>query len=532
MLDYDGSDIFKPVLKLSFDNLSTPSLKRCFAYFAILPIDYDMKKDELIQHWMAVGFLEPSKESNMVMEDIGNVYFNILLATSFLQNTRKDMYGNVINCKMHDLVHNFALSISKSKTLTLEGDSMDNVSNVQCLFILCDGQMTLRVSSITDGFMKLRIAVSGNFDFVRMLSNFKCIRVLKLFGHGITELPNSIGQLIHLRLLQISNTKIKELPKSITELYNLQSLRIEDCCYFVELPEDLCNLINFRHIYLDNFKDVDYILQTPKYMGQLTCLQTLPFFVVSEDEGHCIKELGHLNQLSGNLDIYNLEYVSDMGDGRSASLAKKAKLFKLGFYWGVDDSLRRAEDDYDNDEEVLEGLQPHQNLKSLTIKFYEGKKSPSWMLTSRDVGVGLSQYANLIEIILKNCTQCEEVPTLGHLPGLGFLEIEGMENVRCIGTEFYSDCNTRNTLFPALRRLKLQGMCKLVEWKDAKELKIGAEVFPCLEELIIEDCNVLTSAPCHFPSLQKLKIMNVIKTAIEKILNLTTLKSLHISDIL
>ena len=288
-----------------------------------------MKKDELIQHWMAVGFLEPSKESNMVMEDIGNIYFNILLATSILQNTRKDMFGNVITCKMHDLVHNFALSISKNETLILEGDSMDNVSNGRCLFVLCDGQMTLRVSSTTDGFMKLRTAVTGNFDFVHKLSNFKCKHVLKLFGQGIIELPESIVQLIHLRLLQISNTKIKELPKSITELYNLQSLRIEDCCYFVELPEDLCNLINFRHIYLDNFKDVDYILQTPKYMGQLTCLQTLPFFVVSEDEGHCIKELGHLNQLSGNLDIYKLEYVSDMGEGRSASLAKKGQIIQV-----------------------------------------------------------------------------------------------------------------------------------------------------------------------------------------------------------
>ena len=34
---------------------------------------------------MAEGFLEPSKEANMVMEDIGNMYFNILLATSFFK---------------------------------------------------------------------------------------------------------------------------------------------------------------------------------------------------------------------------------------------------------------------------------------------------------------------------------------------------------------------------------------------------------------------------------------------------------------
>ena len=84
---------------------------------------------------MAEGFLEPSKEANMVMEDIGNMYFNILLATSFFQNATKDAYGDIISCKMHDLVHDFSISISKSEILILEGDSMDNVSKLQPLFV-------------------------------------------------------------------------------------------------------------------------------------------------------------------------------------------------------------------------------------------------------------------------------------------------------------------------------------------------------------------------------------------------------------
>ena len=85
LLDNDNSGIFL-ALKLCFDNLPIPSLKKCFAYCAIFPKDYDMKKDKIIQYWMAEGFLEPSKEANMAMEDIGNMYFNILLATSFFQN--------------------------------------------------------------------------------------------------------------------------------------------------------------------------------------------------------------------------------------------------------------------------------------------------------------------------------------------------------------------------------------------------------------------------------------------------------------
>ena len=36
-----------------------------------------MRKDEVIQYWMAEGLLELGEEANMVMEDIGNMYFNI-----------------------------------------------------------------------------------------------------------------------------------------------------------------------------------------------------------------------------------------------------------------------------------------------------------------------------------------------------------------------------------------------------------------------------------------------------------------------
>ena len=134
LLDDNNNDIYS-VLKLCFDHLPVPSLKQCFAYCAIFPKDYDIKKNEVIQYWIAEGFLEPAEEANMAMEDIGNMYFNILLATSFFQNARKDAYGRIISCKMHDLVHDFAQLISKSETLILEGDLVDNVNNVQHLFV-------------------------------------------------------------------------------------------------------------------------------------------------------------------------------------------------------------------------------------------------------------------------------------------------------------------------------------------------------------------------------------------------------------
>nr|POF20999.1 putative disease resistance protein rga4 [Quercus suber] len=205
----------------------------------------------------------------------------------------------------------------------------------------------------------------------------------------------------------------------------------------------------------------------------------------------------------------------------------------LGFYW--DYSRNRREVNYRNEEDVLEGLQPHQNLKFLRIGNFGGKKFPSWMLRSCDAKDALSLFDNLIEINLSGCTECEEVPTLGCLPCLKFLDIKGMDKVTCIGVKFYtmySDDSYRNALFPALRKLKLKNMNCLVEWQDVMEVTAARVVFPCLEELTIKDCPQLMSAPCHFQSLNKLEIGGVCSTIFEKICSkLTTRTSLDISSV-
>ncbi|KAM4105733.1 hypothetical protein ACB094_04G015000 [Castanea mollissima] len=535
------------ILKLSFDHLYPPSLKNCFTYCAIFPKDYDMGKEELIQHWMAGGLLQQSQ----AMEDIGNEYFDKLLANSLLQDIERNDYGDIVSCKMHDSVHDLALLISKQETLHLEGNirhlplisndqttttippPKDDMSHIRSFSLISNNQVTPTIPLSRDVMHRLRTVYWMHFEFGNKLLDLKCVRDLTLFGREIEELPKSIGEFRHLRLLRIEETNIKALPNSVTKLYNLQTLVIKRCQNLLKLPNDLQNLISLRHIDINH----RYIKQLPINMGRLTCLQTLPFFVISQDAGHRIEEVGCLSQLRGELSIYNLEHVRDKEEAKTANLVGKAGLQKLGFYWN------RGRDGNNNDEDVLEGLQPHPSLKSLEIENFKGEKFPSWILACDNNSGGLFVLDHLLEIRLENCNKCNKLPTLGHLPLLKVLQIEGMDNVTCIGTEFYINYggerssnsgggSGRDVVFPALKKLVLLELPNLVEWKDATELTTIETVFPCLEKLRISSCGQLTSAPYHFPSLKKLDISKIKSTAFERIISkLTTLTSLEIGYI-
>ncbi|KAL4645690.1 hypothetical protein ACB092_02G253100 [Castanea dentata] len=529
----DGENEILSTLKLSFNRLS-PSLKSCFAYCAIFPKDYAMGKEELIQHWMAEGFLQPSQGNSFEMEDIGNKYFDILLANSLFQDITRDDFGDIISCKMHDLVHDLALSISKLETLHLGGNVGDNIdeSHIRRLSLMSNDWTIPTIPLSRDDMAKLRTFFFICANLGDKLLDLKFVRGLTLSWISRKEFK-SICELRHLRLLHVKGTVTRAIPNSITKLYNLQTLVIKNCYSLRKLPKNLRNLTNLRHIKITQV----HIKQMPINLGQLTCLQTLPFFFIGQEIGHRIEELGCLSQLRGGLNIFNLEHVRDKEEAKTANLVGKTRLHKLEFHW----SPERVGNN--NDEDVLEGLQPHPLLKSLKIENFRGEKFPLWILAGDNSGGGLFLFNHLLEIRLVGCNECQKIPTLGHLPCLKFLQIEGMNNVTCIGAEFYDSYsgvgsstsrggNGRNALFPALERLDLQRMPNLVEWKDTMDPTTTRMVFPRLEELTIKECKKLKSAPCHFPSLKKLDIMETRGTTFENIISkLTTLVSLDMKRI-
>ncbi|KAG6393558.1 hypothetical protein SASPL_147802 [Salvia splendens] len=473
--DDEGGENISKILKLSYDHLSSPSIKKCFTFCSVFPKGLEIVKEELIELWMAEGFLQPTRRDDM--ESVGNMYFNVLLQNSLLQVAEKDDYESVSKCVMHDLVHELA-------SYLLSHNNAEGSTPVRYMFLKKES------SPITEEVAKpLRTLFLEGGNSGTIFSNFECLYNLTLSG-DYKELPNSIRKLVHLRNLNMYRTNIVNLPKWIGKLHHLQTLR---ACWGLEnLPSTLKYMFNLRHLY------ISYNTKLPAEIGRLTSLRTLPYFTVGKKKGYQIEELGSLKNLKGRLVICNLEEVRDKEEALKANIFQKPNLLDLAFVWFYD------REDERNDESVLEGLQPHANLKKLDISGFKGKRLPIWAekMEVRDGPQGSwVPLDNLIEIKLFGCSEIEEIPRLEHLPNLKSLSLEGLKKVRYINTSF-------NHL-TSLRLEELEALECVPEWlffknQDLKyltlsrcpllrELPDGLDTLNSLEYLCIMDCENLKS---------------------------------------
>ncbi|XP_075645990.1 putative disease resistance protein RGA3 isoform X1 [Castanea sativa] len=461
------------ILKLSYDHLPS-HLKRCFAYCSLFPKAYTFHKEDLVKLWISQRFIQA--RGRETEEETGIAYFDELLIRSFFQ-------VSVIEVKekfnMHDLIHDLGLSISSPNCGLVNDNEPYSFSEQSRHVSLLGKDVEQPLLTIVENASKLRSLLFPshylkNFGqaLEKVFRTLKYIRTLDLSSSIILELPSSIKELKLLRYLDLSRTEIKLLPKSICKLYNLETLKLLGCPWLFELPKDLGNLVNLRHLELDDLFWVKFSILPPK-VGNLTNLHDWHAFQVGNKTGYGIEELKNMAYLSGTLHISKLENVDDV---REAKMNEKKYLWKLVFEWS--DRVVNTHDEA-TEKNVLEGLQPHSNLKELQIRHYRGNEFPAWMREG--------QLQNLISVTLNDCTNCK-ILTLGELPNLQLLYIKGMQEL-----EKWPEVKC-----PSLSRLKFSNCPKL------KELP---EFFPNLRTLKIKRCTSLRALPVA-PSLMFLKLID------------------------
>ncbi|XVE60655.1 hypothetical protein DITRI_Ditri05aG0145700 [Diplodiscus trichospermus] len=506
-----------PALRLSYSHLP-PHLKACFAYCAIFPKNYVIKREKLIQLWIAAGLIQ-SPEGIKSLEFLGNEYFDDLVWMFFFQDIQKSESGYIIECKMHDLIHDLAQSIVGKEFRLLEHDNITvDLSEVRHSAVVCNFSFHT-VPEALYAATKLRSLIlllpKGDLGEVPrgIFSSFRRLRVLDLSSSGIKKLHDSISSAVFLRYLDISSTHIENLPESICSLRNLQVLNLSGCYNLTELPSGIAKMNKLRHLIIN---DCERLITMPPWIGKLKFLRTLSMFIVGNDVGQHLNQLQNLN-LGGELTIRQLQNVRDAAEAMEAHLIGKRNLHSLNLCWGSD--FFGLNENFDNDEmqEVLNCLQPHQYLEKLSIRGYQGSFLPRWM--------NIHKLPNIVVLKLISFRRCKYLPLLGQLPLLKVLYLQGMHAVRNIGSEFYGEGTGRP--FPSLKELALIDFPFLEFWWGFNR----REEFPSLVKLTLKKCTRLQNMP-WMPSLQHLELRSCNEMVLQSASNLTSLSILVIDEFL
>ncbi|KAF0896431.1 hypothetical protein E2562_024300 [Oryza meyeriana var. granulata] len=421
-------------------------VRRCFAYCSIFPRRYRLKRDELINLWVAEGFIG-STDAGEEMEDVGGKYLDELVSASFLQlvGQQRAVSGAVDYFTVHDLLHELAERVNRRDCFRIENGWTGVLPrNVRHLFVETYNKAMIAEQILEMESLRTLIIYRHKQDIpIDKFMRLKKLRVLSMLSvttsNGVFSFPASIGRLKHLRYLAFRTGRVKLVfPSTFTNLYHLQVLDIDGCKDLVFSSREDINLLNLRHVISSadlNFRNI----------GGLTSLQTLSFFTAKKEPGYELQQLKHLSKLRGRLEIHGLENVQSKEEALEANLASKEHLKQLVLVWDKDTCCPEIQ------AEVLEGLYPPAELEKLEIANYHGSRYPDWMVGKQKgpknlhilclrscSGLGSAQklfeFINLQSLGLYKCSWNVLPDNMEQLTSLQTLVIYECPNIRSLPT--------------------------------------------------------------------------------------------------
>ncbi|KAL0907616.1 hypothetical protein M5K25_022035 [Dendrobium thyrsiflorum] len=449
----ETKNLILPALRISYNYLPT-HLKPCFLYASLCPKNYSFCKLEMMGMWIAQGYIQLAGRKRL-LEDLAFEFFEDLVRRSFFQCSQFQRFQPEKERRfeelfsLHDMVHDLAQSITKNEICALLNFSelKDIPKDAKHIFlkhtkvnqILLHGAIRTLDNIVSDhlyGVLDQSIFSKQSFSYLGYL------RVLRFDAPNFDcsfQFVNLISNMHQLCFLSIYVRTILLTEYSFLSLYKLQTLILQSC-YINMIPQAIGKLINLRHLMIQS-KNRELMLETSfgfenlltfyfdSYCGycKIQDFFESKFHLRRDGSYSIIQWLKHLMNLQGSLEIYGLENVIDHEDAKSANLLSKPYIDSLRLDW--------ANNKYDecsrNDEVVLQGLEPHTNLKELIMNGYNGSGFPSWF--------GNPCFSNLTKIKLRNFynkEECKFLP-LSKLPSLTSLEIRNIRGITKMGQDFW-----------------------------------------------------------------------------------------------
>ncbi|THG07179.1 hypothetical protein TEA_003701 [Camellia sinensis var. sinensis] len=221
------------ILLFSYNDLPH-HLKSCFLYFGIMPEDYSIKAGRLTRLWIAEGFVE--EQNGKTLEEVAEAYLTELIHRRLVQVSETKFVGRVRECRVHDVVREIILSMSKEYSLCQileeENSSFNGTTrrlSVHMRYCNMDKVMeSIGKSPIRSIFLFQEGELPKKPLLGTVAANFKLLKVLDLEDAHLDQLHEEVGNLFLLRYLSIRSTRVEIIPKAIAieKMKYLQRLNV------------------------------------------------------------------------------------------------------------------------------------------------------------------------------------------------------------------------------------------------------------------------------------------------------------------
>ncbi|KAM3215240.1 hypothetical protein ACQJBY_067303 [Aegilops geniculata] len=316
----------RQVLNLSYNNLSH-HLKTCLLYIAMYPEDYIIMKRNLLREWVAEGFIPKvhGQDANKVAESC----FNELVNRSMIQPTKIWYDGQVIECKVHDMILDLIRLKSEEEKFLSVADDLQGItaalrSKVRRLSLQLDYEANEGTIEARLSMPHIRsLGLFGKFCFKFSMYELKSIRVLNvdcLGGRMADRIDlTPICKLFHLRYLRISIPKEHMatliLPTLIGDLKHLETLNL-DIHSTTSMPSDIVDLPCLLYLH------VPMGTRLPDGIRRMKSLCTLVNFDV---------HMNSVDNLAGLGELTNLRYLQFCCDGAERTTSQRGIL--MDTFW-------------------------------------------------------------------------------------------------------------------------------------------------------------------------------------------------------
>ncbi|XP_074335964.1 putative disease resistance RPP13-like protein 3 [Apium graveolens] len=199
-----GSSQIEEILTLSYNDLFTP-MRDCFLYLARYPEDHVIELDELKRLWIEEEFISEAEEGEgVVMEELAEDYLNELISRNLIQVESLQLNGQVLTCRVHDLVHDLAINKAKEHKLLAVFDLSKHHQDLIYYYPLLEGQPR---HVIYNGLYEYLKCLKAGFDS----SNLRSLALVKYFSGNVEleEMELVCNKLKYLRVLDMRSVNLR-----------------------------------------------------------------------------------------------------------------------------------------------------------------------------------------------------------------------------------------------------------------------------------------------------------------------------------